>query len=418
MGKPINFFKGYASNHLIPNEALSQSYTRVLYDTDFNLFDNDPDNRHPLAYGTDPGNLTIRNTITKFISKKFAVEKPDDDCINLTNGASFGIGVIMNRATDPKLTQRIFVVTPCYFLINPTFIDAGFSGKISSINETPNGEYQIDLYQLESQLKQLSSPEDPIELQPDPCGRPCKKVYKSVLYLVPTFSNPGGLTYSMNTRLKLIELARKYDMLIICDDVYDLLDYTGETPLPRMCHLDRDTCDRNGFGNVISNASVSKIVAPGLRFGWHETPTPKLAVQLSQEGCTKSGGCPSQLASFVVNDLMVTGKIDEIISNFVTTYGQRAQVMIDCIKKYLPESTKFYGGKGGYFVWVEVDPKYDLPDIIKKLQTEYNVTLASGDNFEVVENVQGWSNCVRLCFSYLSSEEIEEGIKQWGMLMK
>lgn len=415
-GKTINFFKGYASTRLIPKQAVSQSYTRVLLETDYDKLDADADNRHPLSYGTDPGNLEVRETVCRFLRDKFSIEKPDADCINLTNGASFGIGVILNRATDPKYTERIFVVTPCYFLINPSFIDAGYSGKISSINETPHGKYQIDLDKLECQLKQLSP--QPIDLQSDPCDRPAQKIYKSVIYMVPSFSNPGGLTYSLETRLKLIELARQYDMLIICDDVYDLLDYTNKSPLPRLCHLDRITCDKNGFGNVVSNASTSKIVAPGLRFGWHESVTPKLSYQFSQEGCTKSGGTPTQLASQVVKDLMDTGEIDKIISNFVHVYGQRAKVARDCIVKYLPESTKFYGGEGGYFYWIEVDPNYDLIKIIDVLKSEHNVILAPGNDFEVVENAQGFSNCVRLCFSFLEEDDIEEGIKIWGLLMK
>lgn len=83
--------------------------------------------------------------------------------------------------------------------------------------------------------------------------------------------------YSEETKAKLLALARRYNMLIICDDVYDLLDYTGKKPLPRLVHMDRDSCS-DEFGNVVSNSSTSKIVAPGLRFGWIETATPCLAV--------------------------------------------------------------------------------------------------------------------------------------------
>ena len=129
-GKIINFFKGYASNRLVPKQAISHAYSKVLLDTDFDQFDTDPDNRHPLSYGTDPGNLEVRQTISTFLGSNFGISPPNPDCINLTCGASFGIGVVLNRATDPSYTERVFIVTPCYFLINPTFIDAGFSGKI------------------------------------------------------------------------------------------------------------------------------------------------------------------------------------------------------------------------------------------------------------------------------------------------
>ncbi|EGV62607.1 Valine--pyruvate aminotransferase [Yamadazyma tenuis] len=416
----INFFKGYASNSLHPRKELEAAFSKVLLETDFDKYDTDPDNQHPLNYGTDPGNFDIRQQLSKFMARKFNVPEADPDCFNLTNGASFGIGMALKMATNLEYTKKVFVVSPCYFLINHSFVDAGFSGRIASINETPGAEYEIDIEALEMQLQNIDKEngEDKTGgIFPDPLGRDDNRVYRSVIYIVPTYSNPGGLTYSLKTRLKMIELARRHNMLIICDDVYDLLNYTDDSPLPRLVHLDRETCT-DGWGHVVSNASTSKLISPGLRFGWHETATPKLAFQFSQEGNTKSGGTPSQLNSYVIHELLITGTIDDIINNFISHYRERSKVLKDSIKKYLPPSTKFYGGDGGYFIWVTLDPKYNLVKVVSTLAKEHNIILASGTNFEVAENHRGLGDSVRLCFSFLTPPEIEYGIKTFGSLLK
>lgn len=414
---PINFFKGYASNSLFPKEELANAYKEVLVNTDYNKYDVDINNQNPLNYGTDPGNDEIRSTISQWLSKRFNRVPSNKDCFNLTNGASFGIGVITNMCTDRQYTERVFIVSPCYYLINSSFIDAGFDGKTTAIKETPEAKYSIDIEELETQLKQLGSRPSPTIS--DPCGRPNKRVYKSLIYIVPTYSNPGSITYSMETRLKLLELARKYDMLIISDDVYDVLNYSLTTPTTRMCYLDADTLSEgDGYGHTISNASTSKLLAPGLRFGWQETPTPKLAIQLSQHGNTKSGGCPSQLSSFTVDHLMKTGSLDTIINNFISHYSKRAQVVKQCIEEYFPKSTTWYGGEGGYFFWITFHDDIDVGEIISILNRDYDIIIAPGTAFEVTNNVLGWNNSVRISVSFLDKESIAEGMKIWGDLMR
>lgn len=415
--KQINFFKGYASTNLIPRKEINEAYSHILTCIDLDQYNDDPDNQHPLNYGTDPGNLSIRNSIAQFLGRHFQRPPSDPHCFNLTNGASFGIGVILNRCTDLRYTERIFIVSPCYFLVNPVFVDHGYGDRISSVNETPDGEFELDLVDFERQLLQLSPKSNSFDH--DICGRPNNKLFKGLLYIVPTYSNPGSLTYSMKTRTKLIELARKYDILIVCDDVYDLLKYDDQKLLPRLVYLDRDTLpETNLWGNVISNSSTSKLLAPGLRFGWHETPRPNLALQLSQDGCTISGGTASQLNSYVVQRLIDTNKLDDIIKNYIFHYSTRVKTAIRAINTYLPNTTQVFGGQGGYFLWIRFDKSYNLPEIIKTIQKEKNIIFAGGDAFEVVNNKQGWSDSIRLCFSFLTEEEIEAGIKELGNYFK
>ncbi|CAK7902538.1 hypothetical protein CAAN1_16S03708 [[Candida] anglica] len=425
----INFLKGHPTHSLLPAKEIASAYEKVLLHTDYKSYETDPLNQHPLSYGTDPGNHDTRAAIAGWNDKSFGRSGTDPNCINLTGGASYGFANILASFTDvgSGITKRAFIVSPCYYLINGAFIDAGYEGKLTAINETPGQEYEIDLETLEQDLikysegLELPNGKD-INVSSDPCGRGEAKKYRFIIYIVPTFSNPGGLTYSVKTRLKLLELARKYDVLVASDDVYELLDYKNieSTPVPRVVYLDRDSLPSyTKYGNSISNATFSKLVAPGLRVGWQESATPNLVQQLATSGANKSGGTPGQLSTFVIKEFITTGKLDEIISKFKTVYKSRSIKLIACIKKYLPESTKLFGGDGGYFFWVDINADIDHRSIVRKLKQDYNITLASGDSFEVVGDGREWGrNCVRLSLSLLNEQQIEDGIRRWGDVLR
>lgn len=125
------------------------------------------------------------------------------------------------------------------------------------------------------------------------------KVYRHVVYCVPTFANPSSRTMGLERREGLVRLARKYDALVVADDVYDLLQWRAESEavgapdglrkahLPRLVDVDRELeggterIGADGFGNACSNGSFSKIAGPGIRCGWVEG-TKKFAFGVSQ----------------------------------------------------------------------------------------------------------------------------------------
>lgn len=106
-------------------------------------------------------------------------------------------------------------------------------------------------------------------------SRPWRKVYKHIIYGVPTFANPSGRLMSLNRRQELVRVARKHDALIITDDVYDMLQWSNSSKsqslypdkacLPRLVDIDRyiDGGPIDAFGSMVSNGSFSKIVGPG-----------------------------------------------------------------------------------------------------------------------------------------------------------
>jgi DNA-binding transcriptional MocR family regulator len=426
-----NFFKGHPSTELLPADAILNASQKVL--TTFNksmAYYDGRNDTHPLNYGPDLGNLEVRQLIANWNDRLFKLKNATDpNCINLTNGASFGLMNALLQCTYPfdNITKQIFMISPTYFLINSVFIDNGFAGKLSAIKEFDNG--LIDLDYLEKKLKEieLKNPsipitKDMISKTHDP-NKKMKKIYNYVLYIVPTFSNPKGGTLSTETKLKLIEIARKYNILIICDDVYELLDFNSNKPdfeyHKRMVYLDRETLPENEeYGNVISNATFSKILGPGLRTGWQETATPKLANLLASGGANMSGGTPGHLNTVIIGELLKSGEVDKIIYNLNKIYSERAIVLKEAVKNFMPQGTKISPVDGGYFSWIKLPDNYNNQAIAKEC-SKRGVILATGDNFEVTGDELGWGkHGVRVSISHLDSNAIAAGIKIWGDVCK
>lgn len=432
----INFFKGHPSFRLLPGKQISEA-TKELLTPDTRDFDDDTRNRHPLTYGSDEGALWVRDTICHFNNDDAFRFKLDDKArskpehLNLNSGASYGILSILLETTlaHTGYTRQAFVVTPTYFLINDCFIDAGFANKITAIDELGGGK--LDLQVLERRLQELErqhegqDDSEDLQLINNPWKSTHKKVYRYVLYCIPTFANPSGQSCTLETRRRLIEIARKYDMLILADDVYDMLDYEHKTtelakPIKRFVHLDRETNeDPESFGNTISNATFSKLIAPGLRFGYHESITQKLVFQLSQGGANTSGGTPSQLNSMIVGTMLKKGAAHKILANLRTVYKERAVALKQAVTKYLPEHTEMDPVRGGYFGWVSLPQGYNAKEIGQRLKSKYGVMLADGSNFEVIGDTRNWGErSVRISISFLEKNEIEKGIQLWGQICK
>jgi DNA-binding transcriptional MocR family regulator len=285
---PINLLRGWPNSSLLPTSIIKLAATAAL---------NNPQIASAaLSYGPDPGYEPARVAIAQWLSASYATPAPvTADRLCITGGASQNLGSLLGVYTDPVYTRNIWIVAPAYFLSFRIFEDAGFGGKMRAVPEDGEG---LDIAFLEREIKKS---EQVRGNNVSPVYKPARtraKVYKHVVYCVPSFANPSSRTMSMRRRRELVRLARRHDVLLIADDVYDFLQWPAEYRcdveqdakqeyFPRLVDVDRDIdggAERegaDGFGNACSNGSFSKIAGPGVRCGWVEG-TKKLAYGVSQ----------------------------------------------------------------------------------------------------------------------------------------
>lgn len=306
MSNPINLMRGWPHPSLLPIAALRTAAATVL---------SHADTAHDgLLYGPDPGYGPAREAIadwlTTFYRPHHAVT-PARLCI--TGGASQNLGCLLNVYTDPSYTRHIWIVAPAYMLAFRIFEDAGFAGRMRAVPEDDEG-VDVDFLRREMERSEEEARRRKGFGWDRPLFKPERqraKVYKHVVYCVPSFANPSSKTMSLRRRRQLVRVAREFDALVVPDEVYDFLqwpassssssasatvktDAADEAPsllmtahLPRLVDVDRELeggperPGADGFGNACSNASFSKIAGPGLRVGWCEG-TEKFAYGVSQ----------------------------------------------------------------------------------------------------------------------------------------
>lgn len=280
----INLQLGWPSPRLFPSEQLAAATIASLSNPDIA--------KSALIYGPDLGYAPFRESVAEWLTLFY--QPPSGtipiDRIAITGGASQNLASILQVFSDPNTTRRIWMVEPTYFLACTIFQDAGFAGRLRGV---PENEHGIDIEFLKKELMKFEyeASQNGVYHEIKPASQ-YGKIFRHILYLTPTFSNPSAKTMSTVVREQLLSLSREYDVLIISDDVYDFLRWPAEdsklasismTPIPpRLVDLDRATSSKESWGNSISNGSFSKIVAPGVRVGWAEAST-KMILRLSQK---------------------------------------------------------------------------------------------------------------------------------------
>ncbi|KAJ5627670.1 hypothetical protein N7490_009898 [Penicillium lividum] len=430
MSTRIDLSAGWPNPTLLPAPELLRSASTVL---------TDPSIAHPaLGYGPDEGYEPLRVHIAQWLQSFYQPRHPiSSQRICITGGASQNLACVLAVFTDPVYTRHIWQVDPTYFLAGRIFDDAGFFGRVKSVPEDDEG---IDLEVLESGLREAedkatAEENDTPKLKPP---RPWRKIYKHIIYAVPTFANPSGKIMSLHHREQLIRLARKYDALVVTDDVYDFLHWSStgseltspdRAVVPRLVDVDRylDGGPMDEWGHAISNGSFSKLIGPGTRTGWAEA-SEKVAFGLSQVGSSRSGGAPSQMTSTLIDQLLGSGFLDQHIRDTLQpAYAKRYHDLTSAIQEHLaPLGVTFEapvnGVVGGYFVWLTLPAPLLAADIVQRSDREENLRLAPGDAFQVAGDPQAasdrFNNHLRLCFAWAEPQDLAEGVRRLARVLK
>ncbi|KAJ6109079.1 hypothetical protein N7486_001313 [Penicillium sp. IBT 16267x] len=427
----IDLSAGWPNPTLLPAPELLRSASTVL---------TDPSTAHPaLGYGPDEGHEPLRVHIAQWLESFYQPRHPiSSQRICITGGASQNLACVLAVFTDPVYTRNVWQVDPTYFLAGRMFDDAGFAGRVRAVPEDDEG---IDLDFLERGLREAehkatAEGNDTPKIKPP---RPWRKIYKHVIYAVPTFANPSTKTMSLHHREQLIRLARKYDALVVTDDVYDLLQWSsnvgGELTspdrafVPRLVDVDRylDGGPVDEWGHAISNGSFSKLIGPGARTGWAEA-SEKVAYGISQVGSSRSGGAPSQMASTFIDQLLGSGFLDQHIRDTLRpAYAKRYHDLTSAIQEYLAPlgvtiETPTNGVAGGYFVWITLPAPLLAAAVVQRADRQENLRLAPGDVFQVAGDPQAatdrFTNHLRLCFAWAEPRHLTEGVRRLARVME
>lgn len=200
-------------------------------------------------------------------------------------------------------------------------------------------------------------------------------------------------------------MARKYDIAIVCDDVYNLLPFENDTPPKRLFAY--DSFDDEDFkGNVISNGTFSKLLSPGIRVGWMEC-APRIVEAFRNSGILKSGGAINNYTAGLVCSLIELGLAESQLKKCLETYKSQCNALCKVLKEHLPPVCHFIRPKGGYFIWIKLPEGVDgdaLSDFCMK-NPKYRVFAIRGSRFSIEGNFR---NFIRLSFAFHQPAVLKE----------
>lgn len=224
------------------------------------------------------------------------------------------------------------------------------------------------------------------------------------IYIIPDFQNPTGITMPEFRRLEIIELAHKYDVLIVEDSPYREVRFEGE---PQRLMYDLDNRD-----HVITLGTFSKIFAPGFRIGWVLGPkeiNEKIVIaKQSADLCT-----PTFVQKIAIRYLK-SGLFETNLQKTIDLYHRRRDAMLEQMELLMPKEIKWTTPEGGMFLFITLPEHMDAQDLFYKA-IEEKVAFVTGNVFY---SDGGGQNTMRLNFSYVNEETTKEGIKRLAVIIQ
>ena len=355
---PISFARGVPAPECLPVEELADCAKAAI----------ERDGKAVLSYGPGGGYGPLR----EWIAARHGVEPAR---VVVTSGSLQGFVFLAEQLVQPG--ARVLVEAPTYD--RPLKILARLGADIVGL------------------------PMDEDGLQPETLERALAEGEKpAFLYTIATFQNPSGRTLSAERRTRVVELARAHDLLVLEDDPYGLVRYEGEA-LPTMFGLD-------GGVNLVYASSFSKTVAPGVRVGYFVLPS-ELAAQI-EALAVSTYISPPFLAQATVHEFLRRGNFEPNLERVKGLLRSRRDAMLEALEEHMPDGATWSRPQGGYFVWLDLPSA--APDLARA--EEAGVTFVKGTDFFAAG--QGGERSLRLAFSFVSPDEIAEGVSRLSPLLR
>jgi 2-aminoadipate transaminase len=332
-----------------------------------------------LQYGPTEGFEETKDCILEVMGAEGMLPDPDD--IIVTTGGQQAIDLVCKTLVDPG--DVVICEAPTYPGAVPVF--CSYQADVVQVECDENG-MQVEV--LEQLLGELRGE-----------GRRPKFIYS-----VPSFQNPAGVTMSLQRRQRLVELARAEEILVVEDNPYGLLRYSGE-PMPPLYQLD-------GGDFVIYLGTFSKILSPGIRLGWAVAPPPVLEkIVLGKQAADL---CTSTLTQYFVREYFAERRWQHYVDDLVDIYRGRRDTMLAALREHFPAEATWTEPEGGLFIWATLPDYIDTSDLLAKA-LRADVAFVPGTGAYVDGRGR---HSMRLNFSGVNDDEIREGIRRIGKVIE
>lgn len=362
--KVISFAGGLPNARLFPVKKIQAASNKVLTNH----------GKNALQYSTTQGFLPLREYIANRYNTVCALNVSPDEIL-IVNGSQ--------QALD--LLGKVFLNKGDYVVLERP----GYLGAIQAFS------------MFEPVFKSIPLESDGIDI--DLLRKYMNSNKPKIFYTVPNFQNPSGISYSLEKREQTANIIKQTDTVIIEDDPYRELRFTGKKQPTIASFMDNKS---------VLLGSFSKIIAPGLRMGWIRA-NPEIIdklITVKQAADLHS----NNLSQRIIHQYLTDNDIDTHIKLISKTYSYQKDVMIDAIKRYFPKEVKYTTPEGGMFLWITLPDKMDSMTLFNKT-VEKNVVFVPGLPFytDVIEN-----NTFRMNFSNSDEDRIIEGIKRIGEVIE
>lgn len=361
----ISFAGGLPAKECLPLKEIADITQELLASADVSL----------LQYGTTEGFLSLRQRLVEYV-RDVGITGIDTDNTLVISGGQQGIDLLSKALLNKG--DVVLVEDPTYLAVLP-IIDS-YEGRAVGVKAGAEG---LDLDDLEKKI---------VAYKP------------KLLYVVPTFSNPTGRTYTEENRKAIAKLTAKYGIVVLEDDPYGKLRFSGKA-VPSLKSFDADN-------NVVYISSFSKIISPGLRVG--VAVGDKAILRKMAIGKQGTDLHTSNLAQKIVEKYLEKGYLTPNVEKSLPLYLRRKTAMIDAIEKYMPAEFRHTDPDGGLFIWGELPAGVDTVKLLPAA-LECNVAYIQGQVFYADGS---GLNTIRLNYSNADPEQIDKGIHALGDLLK
>ncbi|MCX8184169.1 MAG: PLP-dependent aminotransferase family protein [Sulfolobales archaeon] len=368
--KVISFAGGYPDPQVFPRESLA----RIASDVILNYGDK------ALQYSPTKGVTVFRQTLLKYLKDNNVRISSNDDVI-VTTGSQQSLDIVSRTLVDPG----DYIITE-----NPTYLAAltAFRTARPNIIGIPIDERGMKTDVLEEKLRNLKS----------------SGIRVKFVYTIPVAHNPAGATMSSERKKHLLELASRYDFIVIEDDPYSFFVY-DEADVTRLKTLDSE--DR-----VVYISTMSKTLSPGLRVGW--ILGPQQLVDVFERAKQSMDLHTPTLSQYIAKEAIEKGVVSETAEKARRIYRVKRDVMFNTLSESMVEKSWWVKPVGGLFLMVWLPPEIDTKEMLPTAINE-GVVYVPGASFFVDESGR---NTMRLNFSYPSIEEIRSGIEILGKVVR